>query len=517
MSKINILWTDDEIDLLKAHIIFLEQKGYNVITANNGDKALELVKQYNFDIILLDENMPGVSGLTVLEEIKKIFPAIPIIMITKSEEEDIMDQAIGSKITDYLIKPVNPKQILLTIKKNTEHRKLVTEKTTSAYQSTFSKLGVQINMANNFNDWVEIYRQLVYWEIELERLNDNTMDEVLKMQKSEANINFSKYIKNNYFSFFEKNNNDKPLISPNIFKETVFPLLKNKGKVFVMLIDNLRFDQWKIMQPIIREYFHLADEKIACSILPTATQYARNAMFSGLMPSEIAKIYPDLWLNDEEDGGKNLYEEDMLKNQISRTGQTISYYYDKIGNHSSGQKLIDRFKDIISNDLMVVVYNFVDILSHARTEMKMIRELANDEAAYRSLTLSWFRHSSMLEMLKLLAENKIKVVITTDHGATRVKNPIKVIGDKNTTTNLRYKQGKNLNYNPKQVFEINDPAKAFLPSTNVSSKYIFAMGEDFFAYPNNYNHYVKYYKDTFQHGGISMEEMLLPLITLSPK
>ncbi len=517
MKKIKILWTDDEIDLLRAHIIFLEQKGYDVVTANNGDKAIELVKEQNFDIIFLDENMPGISGLQVLAEIKKMYPAIPVIMITKSEEENIMDKAIGSKIADYLIKPVNPNQILLAIKKNTEHRRLVTEKTTSAYQSAFNEIGMQINMANSFNEWIEIYKLLVYWEIELEKSHENTMDEVLKMQKTDANNSFAKFIKNNYCSFFDENNEEKPITSPNVFKNKVFPILENNEKVFVMLVDNLRFDQWKVLQPIIREYYHLTEENIFCTILPTATQYARNAMFSGLMPSEIEKLYPDFWLNDEEDGGKNMHEEEMLKGQLSRIGKNYSLYYDKISNQKAGQKLVDKFKDIISNQLMVVVYNFVDILSHARTDMKMIRELAADESAYRSLTLSWFQHSAMLEMLKLLAEQKIKVIITTDHGTIRVNNAIKVIGDRNTTTNLRYKQGRNLNYNKKEVFEILDPSEAYLPSTNVSSSYIFAQGDDFFAYPNNYNHYVKYYRNTFQHGGVSLEEMLVPLITLTPK
>ena len=517
MRKINILWTDDEIDLLKPHILFLQEKGYAVITANNGEDAIELVKRNYFDIIFLDENMPGKSGLQTLEEIKQLFPSIPVIMVTKSEEEDIMDLAIGSKISDYLIKPVNPKQILLTIKKNIDLKRLVTEKTTTDYQMEFSKLGMQINNARSFDDWSEAYKKLVYWELELDKSNDNTMDEVLIMQKNEANSAFSKYIKRSYFSFFDENNDDRPLLSPNVFKEKVFPLLNNGDKVFVLLIDNLRYDQWKVIQPIIREYFHLGNEDIFCAILPTATQYARNAMFSGLMPSEIDKIQPDFWLNDEEEGGKNLYEENMLKSQMQRMGKNMPFFYEKINDLRNGQRLVDNYKDILQYQFGVIIYNFVDVLSHARTEMKMIRELANDESAYRSLTLSWFQHSPMLELMRLLAENDIKIVLTTDHGTIRVHNPIKVIGDRKTTTNLRYKQGKNLNYNEKEVFEIINPEKAYLPKTHVSSTYIFAQNDDFFAYPNNYNHYVKYYKNTFQHGGVSLEEMLVPVITLLPK
>ncbi|MFH2140891.1 MAG: bifunctional response regulator/alkaline phosphatase family protein [Bacteroidota bacterium] len=517
MRKINVLWTDDEIALLKPHILFLQEKGYHVITANNGDDAIALVKTNYFDIIFLDENMPGKSGLQTLVEIKRLFPSIPIIMVTKSEEEDIMDQAIGSKISDYLIKPVNPKQILLTIKKYIDNKRLVTEKTTSNYQVEFGKLGMEINSCATISDWIEVYKKIVYWELELEKSNDNTMDEVLNMQKNEANSAFAKFIGKNYFSFFQDSTINKPLLSPNLFKTKVFPHLANNGKVFVILVDNLRYDQWKILQPTIREYFHLEDEDMFCSILPTATQYARNSMFSGLMPSEIDKIYPDFWLNDEEEGGKNLHEEEMLKSHLQRYVRNSSFIYEKVFTFKHGQKLVENFKNIIKHPFGVIVYNFVDILSHARTEMKMIQELANDESAYRSLTLSWFQHSSMLSFMKLLAENDIKMVLTTDHGTIRVNNPIKVVGDKNTTTNLRYKQGKNLNYNPKEVFEIKEPEKAFLPKTNVSSKYIFARSGDFFAYPNNYNHYIQYYKNTFQHGGISLEEMLIPVITLTPK
>ncbi|MFH2094617.1 MAG: bifunctional response regulator/alkaline phosphatase family protein [Bacteroidota bacterium] len=518
VKNINILWTDDEIDLLRPHILFLEEKGYSVVTANNGDDAIKLVKENNFDIIFLDENMPGISGLEVLEQIKRLYPAIPVIMVTKSEEEDIMDLAIGSKISDYLIKPVNPKQVLLSIKKNVDQKRLVTEKTTSDYQGAFSELGQQINLSHTFNDWKEIYKRLVYWELELDRSEDQMMDQVFLFQKNDANTAFSKYIKKHYLDFFSgQNDAERPLMSPNVFRKKVFPYLDNNEKVFVILVDNLRFDQWKVIQPVIRENYHLEDEDIFCSILPTSTQYARNAMFSGLMPSEMEKLFPDLWLNDEEEGGKNLHEEQLLKAHLARLGKNTSFFYSKVNDLRSGQKLVESYKNILGYSFSVIVYNFVDFISHSRTESKMMRELASDESAYRSITLSWFNHSPLKELLAILARHKIKVILTTDHGSIRVKNPVKVIGDRNTTTNLRYKQGRNLNYNPKEVIEISEPSRAFLPKTNVSSSYIFSYPDDFFAYPNNFNHYVNYYKDTFQHGGVSMEEMLVPVITLSPK
>lgn len=517
MKQIRILWTDDEIDLLRPHIIFLEKKGYFIDTATNGSDAFELVKGNNYDIIFLDENMPGLSGLETLSKIKSLKPLIPVIMITKSEEENIMDEAIGSKINDYLIKPVNPNQILLAIKKNIDKDRLITEKTTSAYQSEFSRLGMEINDSLNHENWMEVYKKLTYWELELSNSQDSTMDEVLKMQLNEANYSFAKFIKNNYTDWFEQKNNNKPLLSPNLLKETVFPLLKENKKVVFLLMDNLRFDQWKSLEPLLSQYYKLEKEDLYYSILPTSTQYSRNAIFSGLMPSEINKLYPELWKNDDEEGGKNLYEEEMLKSYLHRYNINSSMYFEKVTDIKYCKRIADNSNSILNNQFVTIVVNFVDALSHARTDQKMIRELANTTSAYRAITKSWFEFSPLLDMLKVFSQKDINLIISTDHGSIQVNNPIKIIGDRATTTNLRYKQGKSLNYNKKEVFEILNPSDAYLPKTNISSTYVFAHGSDFFAYPNNYNYYVKYYKDTFQHGGVSLQEMIIPLIHLKSK
>ncbi len=517
MRKIRILWTDDEIDLLRPHIIFLREKGYEVDTASNGSDALELVRNNYYDIIFLDENMPGLSGLETLSRIKIISPDVQVVMITKNEEESIMDEAIGSKIADYLIKPVNPKQILLSLKKNVEKKKLVTRQTTSVYQNEFMQIGSQISNRLTAEEWMTLYRTLVHWELELSSSDDKAMDEVLVMQKSEANQTFFRFIRENYIKWFGKPLGERPMMSTDIFRQKVFPLLNGGKKVFMMVIDNLRFDQWRVLSPVIGEYYKITDETLYFSILPTATMYARNALFAGLLPSEIEKLYPALWDDDDNEGNKNQHEEELLQKQMGRLGRKEKLFFDKVSNLKTPRKLTESVRSIQENDLSVMVINFVDMISHARTEMDMIKELASDEKAYRSLTLSWFNHSSLLDLLKTLTGSDIQLVITTDHGTIRVDNPVKVIGDRETNTNLRYKLGRNLNYKAKQVYEVTNPKEAFLPSRNVSTTYIFAQNKDFFVYPNNYNYYANYFENTFQHGGISMEEMIVPLITLTPK
>lgn len=510
-----ILWVDDEIEHLRAHIIFLEKKGYEVVTVTNGPDAIEQCRQRSFDIIMLDEMMPGLTGLETLQQIKIISPETPVVMVTKSEEEDIMDQAIGSKIADYLIKPVNPSQILLTLKKNIHRKEIVTEVTQSGYQQNYMDIAQQIDSCQTSDDWIDVYKRLVHWELELSSA-DSGMTEMLNMQKEEANIGFAKYIKNNYLDWVAVQSKEHPMLSTEVFKKKVFPAIDNGDKVFLVVIDNFRYDQWRMLAPEIGDMFDI-DEQLYYSILPTATQYARNAIFSGLMPNKIAELFPDLWVDEDEEEGKNLNEGPLIKTQIERYRRHDTFSYFKINDSVGGDKYLQQMKSLANNNLNVLVVNFVDMLSHARTESKMVRELANNESAYRSITQSWFRHSVMADIMRCLAQTDYKVILTTDHGSIRASKPVKIIGDRNTNTNLRYKLGKNLNYNSKDLFVIKEPLKAQLPAPNISTSYVFATGDSFFAYPNNYNYYVSYYKDTFQHGGISMEEILVPLITLTPK
>lgn len=516
MDKTSILWADDEIDLLKPHIMFLEDKGYEVVPVASGDEAIDALGARPFDLVFLDEQMPGLSGIDTLGIIKGSHPQTPVVMITKSEEEHIMDEALGGKISDYLIKPVNPNQILLTVKKHTEGRRLISEKSTHQYQQQFRDIAMTLMGEMDANSWVELYRKLVYWDLELAQTEDPEIHNIFLDQKKEADNQFCRFYEKNYEAWLS-GKREKPLMSPTVLREKLFPLLEDDRPTFLLVIDNFRYDQWRYLQPVVEKYLRVEEDNIFYSILPTTTQFARNAMFSGLMPSEIQKKYPQYWIDEDQEGYKNQYEDQLLDENLRRHGFGIKHSYNKVLNASYGQKVVDSLPSLMQNKLNVVVYNFIDMLSHARTDSNVVRELASDERAYRSVTLSWLEHSPLLELLKALSGKEVNVVVTTDHGSVRVDNPVRVKGDKDVSVNLRYKTGRMLDYNARQVFEVKDPAAIHLPRLHLSAHYIFARAGDFFAYPNNYNQYVQYYTNTFQHGGISMEETLIPFVILKNK
>jgi CheY-like chemotaxis protein len=517
MSQINILWVDDEIESLKSQIIFLESKGYKVSALTNGYDALEFLKEQVVDVVLLDESMPGITGLETLGKIKEIDQQIPIVMITKNEAENVMDDAIGSQITDYLIKPVNPNQVLLSLKKIIDNKRLVAEKTTIAYQQEFRSLFMALSSNPDYNEWMDIYKKLVYWEMEMAKTNSPEMLEVFNAQKTEANSEFSKFISRHYGNWLHPKSKEAPVMSHTLFRDLVAPNLDPDVPNVFLLIDNLRYDQWKAIMPIFQESFRLVEEASFYSILPTSTQYSRNAIFAGLLPIDIEHHFPEEWKNDDEEGGKNLYEEYFFAAQLKQLKMDPRFSYTKVTNHADAQTMLNNIHNMLDYPLSIIVYNFVDMLSHARTEMEVLKELAGDEASYRSITASWFEHSPLHQALKRISDKKINLIIATDHGSVRVKTPVKVIGDKQTTTNLRYKHGRNLNYDPKEVLAFRDPRDAGLPKPNVNSSYIFAKSDGYLCYPNNYNYFVNYYRNTFQHGGISLEEMIVPFARMVSK
>ena len=519
MAVVKIIWVDDEIESLQSQKMFLESKGYEVTTLTNGFDAIDYVKENPVDVVLIDESMPGITGLETLAKIKEVNSQIPVILITKNETENLMNEAIGNQISDYLIKPVNPNQVWLSLKKIIDNRRLVAEKTTTAYQQQFRNLFMALNSNPDYNEWMDIYKKLVYWELEMEKSDSPEMQEILQSQKSEANTEFFKFISRNYASWLDPKNTNGPIMSHNLIKTKVLPHLEKGKPLFFVLIDNLRVDQWKAIQPIFAESFRILEEESFYSILPTATQYARNAIFAGMLPIDIEKKFPHEWKNDNEEGGKNLYEETFLKSQLNKlvADKNFKFSYTKVLNNSAGLELVNNIHNLMDNDLNVVVYNFVDMLSHARTEMEVLKELAGDEISYRSLTTSWFEHSPLHQALKKIADKGVRIVLATDHGSVRVKTPYKVVGDKQTTTNLRYKHGRNLNYEAKDVLAFRDPREVGLPVPTINSSFIFAKEDGFLCYPNNYNYYVNYYKNTFQHGGVSMEEMIIPVVRMESK
>ena len=515
-KKFKILWIDDEIDLLKSHFIFLKSRGYIIQPCSNGREGITVLENDKFDLVLLDENMPGLNGFETLSIIKKTKPNLPVIMVTKNEEEKIIDDAIGSKVSDYLIKPVNPNQILHSLKKTLNQKNLVSEKASNQYQKDFRKISLDILSAGSFFKWVDIYEKIIYWKIELIESENNSMLNILENQLKEANLVFGKFIKNNYLKWINSEDNS-PTLSHNVFKNKIIPFVSNNNSTLLILIDNLRLDQWKILEPIISKYYNVHQEELYASILPTTTQYARNSFFAGLTPNLIKDKFPDLWIDDIQKGNKNKYENELLSKQLESLNFKDDFKYFKITSLTDAKRMVLKLKELKKIKLNTIVYNFVDILSHAKTEMNLIKELAFEDKGYLSLTFSWFKNSPLYELIRKASELKLKLIITTDHGTINVTNPLEIIGNKETSLNLRYKYGKGLKFHQKKVFEISDPINYKLPKDSHEDKYVFALENSYFIYPNKFNKYAKHFMNTYQHGGVSLQEMLIPLIKLSPR
>lgn len=519
MSKGNILWIDDEIELLKPHIILLEQRGFKVDQASNGEDGIELVKRGQYDLIFLDETMIGMTGLDTLPILKDIDPGVKIVMVTKNEAESVMEEAIGKKIDDYLTKPVNPAQIIAACKKFLETRRIQSEKLSQDYFQGFNEISRRLFEPLEWEDWTDIYEKLVGWSMELDANPDLGYEDTLRDQWRECNSEFSKFVEKNYGDWIE-GYTGSPLMSNGVVEHSVFPKLDNGKPTFFFVVDCMRFDQWLTFEELLRPYYSFSKEFYS-SILPTATPYARNAIFAGLYPSEIRNRYPDYWLDEtnNEEHKLNAYEKELLWEQIKRKKIKLkgNMHYIKIHDTDFGKKIETNIQNNLKNHLTAIVINAVDMIAHSRSDYPILKEIAPDESAYRSLSKSWFMHSSLFGMLKTLANHDVNIVITTDHGSIRCMRGVKVIGDRNTSTCLRYKFGKNVKAESKHAMFIKKPEEYKLPSSSMTINNIIAKEDYYFVYPTEFHHYLQRYRDSFQHGGISLEEMIIPIIHLERK
>lgn len=522
MKQKNILWVDDEIELLKSHIIFLTEKGYKVYTVTNGEDAINELKENVYDLVFLDEMMSGMGGLETLSKIRETDSNIPVVMVTKSEEESLMNDAIGGKINDYLIKPIVPSQILMVCKKLLERKQITGQYVAKDYLQAFNQISLDLFNNPDFNQWIDIYLKLVNWEIELDSHPEVELRQTLNEQKKECNREFSKYVEKNYKNWiFEQNSLERPILTTDIVEKYVFPELHlTNGPVFFIVLDCLRLDQWLIMEKYLSEIFNI-NKEYYYSILPTATPYARNSLFAGLYPLEIERYYPNLWLgkNDDEHS-QNKNEKELLQLLLDRKRIKLKneLKYMKIIDPDVGRNFEQNILSHHKTHLMAVVVNFLDMIAHGRSDSELLKEIAPDEPAYRSLTESWFKHSSLFGTFQNIAKmDNPTVIVTTDHGSIRTMRGAKVLGDKEASPNLRFKFGRNLKVDEKHAIYIKNPETYKLPMRGITISYIISKEDYYFVYPTDYHKYLSYYKDTFQHGGISMEEMILPIIKLTKK
>lgn len=515
VENTRILWVDDEIDALTPHILFLRKRGYEVVGAMSGDDAIDIVGKEAFDLVLLDEMMPGKDGLTTLEEIKELRPHLPVVMVTKSEEESLMEDAIGQKIDDYLVKPVNPSQILLVIKRLLEAKRIISTSSMKRYITEINRFNQKLYGAVRPEDWHEAARILASWNLELDDNPDVGLEQTLDGTRREWNIEFTKYVESQYVRWLGRSK--RPVMSADVSANWVVPLLKKKRNVLFIVVDCMRLDQWMLVEPLLAEYYNI-ERNYYFSILPSATPFARNALFAGLFPDEIHRAYPDNYTGGDE-GSLNRMEHRLFEDNLARNGVRLNrkLKYLKINTNSEGEAVAKRAGDLFDSQVVTLVFNFLDILAHGRSNNVILKEIAGTEAAFRSLMKSWFAHSPLFSLLKAFAGRDFTVVVTSDHGSVLCKRGTVAYGKRSTSTNLRYKYGDNLNSDPKDSILIKKPDQWRLPMLTLATTYILAKEDFYFVYPNNYNEMVRHFQNSFQHGGISIEEMVVPVVTMTPK
>jgi len=512
-----ILWADDEIELLRPHVLFLEGRGYEVMTVTSGEDAVRAVAKERFDAVLLDEQMAGLDGIATLRRIIRLSPGLPVIMITKSEEESLMEEAIGRRIDDYLTKPVNPSQILSALKRLLDSRAINQQHIAQEYVTEFNRINDELDEGLDWDEWLDLHQRLNRWSIDLASERNVELQSLLEQQIDAANFRFNRYIEQHYPTWLKSERPERPPLSHDIVREWVAPLLSRSESVLLLVLDCLRLDHWLALEPMLREDFEIETD-LYYSILPTATPYSRNSIFSGLLPSEYPKVHPDLYqkLKWEEDLNVNRFERQLLDRQLAKLGLSLTPEpkYAKILDPEEARRVGRRVSDYFDQPLVSMVFNFVDIVAHHRSTEEVIQTLIPDEAAYRSIVRSWFEHSPLREMLTAFGKRGVTIVLTSDHGSIRVKQPVQVVADRNTSTNLRYKLGRNLNVDPKQAVRVKNPESWGVASPTMNSDLLLARGNNYFIYPTGFNKYADKFNDSFLHGGISLDEMVMPVATM---
>ena len=516
MASNRILWVDDEVELLEPHLLFLRQRDYQVDTASHGDDALELIRREPYDLVLLDEQMPGRRGLEVLEELRKEAPHVRVVMVTKSEEDQTMQEAIGRQVDDYLVKPASPRQVLSVVTRLLQGSRLQQQLAAQDFAGRFAELSQDKDRAEHWRDFFRLYSELVDWELRLEDAGESGLVDSVRALRVDLRREFGGHVRVEYPRWLRAEPDGRPTLSTDVVRRWLLPRIGD-GPVIFMIIDCLRLDQWRAMKALLTDVFEI-DEDLYSSILPTATPYSRNALFSGKYPDQIAERYPDWWARDE--GSLNAFEDELFTRHLKElTGRDVGVVYEKVFTDAQAGELEARVRNAFKTDSVIsLVFNFVDLLIHGRSDSNLLMEVARDVPALRALTRQWFERSAALRILREAAAEGVEVVLTTDHGSILCERPVTVFARRDATDNLRYKFGQDLRAEePDAVMAVNDETELRFPAGSLATNYLIGLEDYFFVYPTKLREYQARYKNSFLHGGISPEEMILPVATLRPR